>query len=156
MIRASTVWRCLALVAGLHLAVPAPAADPGKTQAAPQGPKTAGTHPYHKLKKDMPAEEIKKLLGQPESTAPMKTPEGKAEVWTYVYELGRRTGRVRVPTHDVVSVVTQMGNTTLRSTAPGYVRTETVQYIREERVDLLLFDDRLVVVKVSRHERMAR
>lgn len=156
MVNAFTVWRGLVLLAGLLLTAPAPAAAPGKTEPAPKRPESAGTRPYHRLKKDMPAAEVKKHLGEPANTAPLEAPEGKAEVWTYMYETGRRVGRVRVPTHDVISVERQLGNTTLRGLAPGYVRTETVHYIREEKVEVLLFNDRLVAVKVSRQERMTK
>ena len=83
----------------------------------------------------------------------MKAPNGKAEIWVYVKEIGSRVDRVGIPTADIVTY-SQGADSGMRQTiTPGVVQFHDVRYVTEEITEVLLFNDHYVTQKVSRRER---
>lgn len=109
--------------------------------------------PLDSLKQGDPADKIKKLLGVPAESRPMKSPSGKAEVWVYVQEVSRRMDRIDRSTQDVVINVTESDGSVRQRITPGQVRFEDVYYVTEDVIEVLLFNDRYLLHKVNRLER---
>ncbi len=121
------------LVAGCASSTTAPngSADP-RTPAA--------KIPAAGLNKDMTPEQVRSLLGNPDSTKPMKAPEGHSEVWTYQLHRSTNVRMVPVGSHDVPYVDPMTGEQRMIS-EPAYER-ESVDVVEELR--LLWYNDRLV------------
>jgi len=124
----------------------------GAADPAPQVPaKSAALSPNLTL--GLPAEQVRRVLGQPLEVKPMKAPNGKAEIWVYVKEIGSRVDRVGIPTADIVTY-SQGADSGMRQTiTPGVVQFHDVRYVTEEITEVLLFNDHYVTQKVSRRER---
>jgi hypothetical protein len=111
------------------------------------------SNPWDALKQGDPADKVKKLLGNPDETRPMKAPSGKAEIWAYMKEVSRRVDRVDRSTPDTVINVTESDGSVRQKITPGQVRFEDVHYVTEDVVEVLLFNDHYVLHKISRRER---
>ncbi len=129
------------LVPRISASTPEAAVPAGKESPAPA------------LKQGTPAADVKKLLGEPTETKPMKAPNGKAEVWVYVREVSRRTEQLRVSTPDVVINTTESDGTIRQHVTPGQVAFQDVQYLTEETSEVLMFNDHFLAQKTSRSER---
>ncbi len=116
-------------------------------------PGAAADNPATTLKQGMPAGAVRKLLGEPTETKPMKAPNGKAEVWVYVREISRRAEQMRVATPDVVINTTESDGTVRQHVTPGQVTFHDVQYLTEETTEVLMFNDHFLAQKSSRQER---
>ena len=108
--------------------------------------------PETSLTKAMPADVVRKIMGQPHEIKSMKTPDGKAEVWVYKRQLNESVDRV--PVGSIPITVTTIG-----ADGKAYQRTvgEKIQYAdlhraTEETVQLLMFNDHFVTCKVARQE----
>lgn len=140
----------LALMANIACA----AVAPGAGKATP-GAKPVVVSPGNletALTKAMPADAVRKILGQPMEIKPMKAPDGKAEVWVYKRETDRHVERVEVGSIPITNTV--IGGD---GKAHQYKVGEEIQYAdlhcaTEETVQLLMFNDHLVVCKISRQE----
>lgn len=129
-------------------AAPSPASGKGtrnSTVAAADGPESA-------LREAMPADVVRKIMGEPLEIKPMKAPEGKAEIWVFRRQVDVRVERV--PVGSIPITVSTIG-------ADGRAHEQTVgeniQYgdlhrATEETVQLLMFNDRYVTHKISRRE----
>lgn len=138
----------LALVAtGLPALAETPPAAPAKAlaDATPPPPEAA-------LKQAMPAAEVRKIMGAPAAIEPMKEPGGKAEVWVYVRKINPTVKHEQVASTPIMIEV-QDGNGVIRKYQQGEnVQFADVHYYTEEKVQLLMFNDHLVVAKVARRE----
>ena len=139
-----------ALIANVACATVAPGAGrvtPGAKPAvvSPGNPETA-------LTKAMPADTVRKIMGQPQEIRPMQVPDGKAEVWVYKREADRHVDRVEIGSIPIT--ITKIGED-----GKAYQQTvgETIQYadlhcVTEETVQLLMFNDHFVICKISSQE----
>ena len=146
-----TLRKLLLPASFLLLLVPAISAATAETpaKAGPVGADaTAGA-----LKQGMPAAAVKKALGEPAETKPMKAPNGKAEVWVYVREISRRTEQLSATTADVVFNTTESDGSIRQHVTPGQVTLHDVQYLTEETTEVLMFNDHYLTQKVTRAER---
>jgi hypothetical protein len=98
------------------------------------------------LEKGMSAEDVIAMIGKPDRVEPMKTEQGKAEIWTY----RRKTDLMvtQVPTH-TVDITTFNGRA---YDGAGTVQTPQLAYGTEttttyQVTSLLMFDGKLVVAK---------
>jgi outer membrane protein assembly factor BamE (lipoprotein component of BamABCDE complex) len=146
-----TIRLLLVFAVSLVLPVRAPAADVPPATVADK--KTEPTNPWETLKPGQTADSVRALLGDPVEVRPMASPKGKAEVWVYISEVSRRVDRIDVSTPDVVINVTESDGSVRQRITPGLVRFQDVHYLTEDVSELLLFDDRYVVHKVTRRER---
>lgn len=140
----------LLLVPGISAASSAPA-EAGAKKDKPAAADSA--NPLSALKEGMPAEAVRKLLGKPGEIKPMKAPEGKAEVWVFTREISRRVEQMQITTPDVIVNMKEPDGSTRQHITPGQVQMQDVHYLTEETAELLMFNDRYVVHKVSRGER---
>jgi len=136
-------------VAGINAAL----SDAADASNKDKSVKASSKDPLSSLKEGMPADAVRKLLGQPDAIRPMKTDEGKAEVWIFTREVSRRVDQIRIDTPDVVVEVRESDGTTRRQVTSGQVQFQDVHYLTEETVELLMFNGQYVVHKVSRAER---
>ena len=104
------------------------------------------------LTKAMPADAVIKIMGQPKEIKSMKAPVGKAEVWVYKREADRHVEQVEIGSIPIT--ITRIGED-----GKAYVQTvgEKVQYadlycVTDETVQLLMFNDHLVICKISRQD----
>jgi hypothetical protein len=146
-----TIRLFLVFAVSLGLQVRTPAADVAPATAP--GKKEQHTNPWESLKPGQTAESVRALLGDPVEIRPLKSPKGKAEVWIYTSEVSRRVDRIDVSTPDVVINVTEADGSVRQRITPGGTRIHDVHYLIEDVSELLLFDDRYVVHKVTRLER---
>lgn len=122
---------------------------PGKSAAVRE--ETAKLLP--KLKEGMPADAVRQLLGAPDEVSPMEAPTGKAEVWAYTREISRRREQVVTYPNQQVIVEPQANGPPITRTVLGSPQTIYLEFVLTEKVEVLLFDGRYVVHKVSREER---
>lgn len=76
----------LVIAAFALLVVSVSSARAEEDKAAPNEPAKKPVHNPHGwpvLKKGMPAEELRRAIGDPDSVKPLETKEGAGEVWTY-------------------------------------------------------------------------
>jgi len=105
------------------------------------------------LKLEMPADTVRQLMGTPDEVRPMKTPDGKAEVWAYTRVVNIRMERIEVPGSPIITTVVDYSGTAHQSQTPGPPSFRNVSRITEETTELLMFNGRYVTHKLSRHER---
>ena len=113
--------------------------------ASPDGPESA-------LREAMPADVVRKIMGEPLEIKPMKAPDGKAEIWVFRRQVNIRVERV--PIGSIPITVSTIG-------ADGKPHEQTVgeniQYgdmhrATEETVQLLMFNDHYLTHKITRQE----
>ena len=143
----------LTVMLGSALPVAALAATENAPNAKPAA--VAPAAPDRGLKKDMPAAEVRKLLGEPAEVRVLKAPSGKAEVWVFVREISHTVDRIPVSTPDIVTSVTDATGHSHTMTVPGETRFQTVHTIVEETTEVLMFNDHFVTGKVSRAKRQS-
>ena len=107
------------------------------------------------LKTDMPAGAVRQLMGTPDEIRPMKTPEGKAEIWAYSRVVNIRMERIEVPGTPIVSTIVDSSGVAHQSQTPGPPSYRNLSHIIEETTEILMFNDRYAANKVSRHERQS-
>ncbi len=107
------------------------------------------------LKQDMPAAAVLQLLGKPDEVRPMKTPTGKAEVWSYTRDLSVRVERVEVPTSPIMTTVVDSNGVARQVSSPGPVNYRNLNHTIEETVEVLMFNDRYVTHKITHQERQS-
>jgi hypothetical protein len=122
-------------------------------EASAKPPAVAPDAPASALKQGMSADEVRHLMGKPDEIRPMKAPNGKAEVWVFTREIGRRVDRVGLPSASIVTTVVSVDGTMRQQTTPGPVQYHDVYYVTEETVELLMFNDHFLLQKVHRRER---
>jgi hypothetical protein len=120
---------------------------PGSKPAA-----ASADNPEAALKQAMPADAVRKIMGQPQEIVPMKAPDGKAEIWVYKREIDQRVDRV--PIGSVPITVTVIGSD---GRAHEQSIGEKVQYgdlhqATEETVQLLMFNDHYLTQKTTRRD----
>ena len=137
----------LALVAGFTCGPVVSAADHEIAAATPATPSTEKSaknpHGWPVLKKGMPADEVIRSIGKPESIKPMQTPEGKAEVWIYRRVANSVSRQAAVTTESVPAFNgIGVGNDSSGSvTIPSYRMEHITVY---QVSSLLMFDGKLV------------
>ena len=145
--------RSISLLPLLALAALAATPDKGDREAvAARPPALAADKPESTLKQAMTAEEVRRIMGAPEDTRPMKTPTGKAEIWVFRREVGRHVDRLPIGSIPLTS-------TSVGSDGQAHTETigETIQYadvhiVTVETVELLMFNDHYLTHKVTRQE----
>ena len=118
--------------------------------AKPVAPSAA--NPESTLKQGMPAEVVKKIMGEPLQIRPMKAPDGKAEIWIFRRDVD--VSVTRMPVNSIPITVSSIG-----SDGKAYQQTigEKVQYgnlykATEETIQLLMFNDHYLTQKITRRE----
>ncbi len=137
----------------LFLTGPVPVRAADKDTAAAS--ETAAKAKESALKPEMPAAAVRELMGKPDEIRPMKTPDGKAEIWAYNREVSIRMERIEVPTAPIVTTLVDANGVAHQSQTPGPPEYHNLSHITEETTELLMFNDRYVTHKVSRHERQS-
>lgn len=138
--------RAIVFLCAAALLAPGCATDdkPVASAAPAVGPAGKGSLPV--LKVGATAEEIVRLVGKPLEVAPMQTPEGKAETWTYRRLVDEESSEVAEPSraapviepaHGIVSAGVQMSETEFHTV---YVKTYQV-------TSLLMFNGKLAASK---------
>jgi len=118
------------------------AIDP-KAEAATKTPKRS-------LHQGMTADEVIAIVGKPDKVAPMKTPDGKAEIWTYRRQVGTTT--MQVPSHELNAGYHDRPSAATDSQPLGFVNRPSMAYALEttttyQVTSLLMYEDKLVVAK---------
>jgi hypothetical protein len=132
------------LAVGLTAAAATPA-NPAKAAATPPPPEAA-------LKQAMPAAQVLQIMGKPSAIEPMKDAGGKAEVWVYVRKVNPTVRHEQVAATPIMIEV-QDSNGTMRKYQQGEnIQFADIHYYTEEKVQLLLFNDKFVVAKIARRE----
>ncbi|HEY4245977.1 MAG TPA: hypothetical protein VGM64_03920 [Lacunisphaera sp.] len=123
--------------------------------AAPQDSKSpasvqkASEKPESFLKKGMTAVMVVKIMGKPGLVRPMKAPDGKAEIWEYHRQIDEHFSHVQVGSKPIM-VDVQEGDGQIHHYQSGETPVfSDVRYYTEETIQLLMFDDRFLVAKVS-------
>ena len=123
--------------------LPAPTSKPVKTPAG-----------WPVLKKGMPAADVLRLIGKPDSVQPMETKEGKAEVWVYrrlakTVRQQSATGTASIPAFTGMGV----GNDATGMTNMLTYKMEEISIYQVS--SLLMFDGKLAAAsqKVERESR---
>jgi hypothetical protein len=133
----------IALLAGCATP-PTPASDTGARPAA--SAKTADLNgPEATLKKGMPAEAARAIMGEPSETRPMKTPAGQAEIWVYRRRIQGAVQQVMVgmKSTPIVTVNNNTGQATVLQTIDEPILRQQAEII-EETVNLLIFDGKYI------------
>ena len=103
--------------------------------------------PFPTLEKGTTAANVRAKLGEPFSIEPMPSPTGKAEVWTYNYEMDLGMAQVATGTRDIqVMSVGLAGPQMITVKEPVYTLARKKA---EVTLSLLMFDDRLEVQKAK-------
>ncbi|MDD2762432.1 MAG: hypothetical protein PHE83_00505 [Opitutaceae bacterium] len=118
------------------------------TGAAPPPAVTAvGNGPESKLQKGMPAEAVKRLMGEPDEITRMQSPTGKAEVWVYHRTIRGAQQQVPAGTRSTpVTVKDSEGRDRLVTTIVETSYRQQVEII-EETIRLLMFDGKYLEQK---------
>jgi len=112
---------------------------------APDSPESA-------LTKAMPADVVRKIMGAPRVVKPMKTPEGKAEIWVYQRLTNERIERVAIGSIPIIISVVGGDGKAHQQTVGEEMKYADLHHAIEETVELLMFNDHYVTNKVSRRE----
>ena len=102
------------------------------------------------LTKARPADAVRKILGQSMEIKSMKAPDGKAEVWVYQRETDRPVGRVEVGSIPITNTVMGGDGKAHQYNVGEEIPSADLHGATEETVQLLMFNDHLVVCKISR------
>ena len=129
------------------------AADHKSSGVASAGPESA-------LQWAMPADAVRRIMGQPQEVKPMEAPNGKAEIWIYTRQLGTHMDRIpigAVPIMTTNSTVVGSGNNTRPGPATQQKIGESIVYAdvvvaTVETVEVLMFNDHFVTQKVTRQD----
>jgi hypothetical protein len=99
----------------------------------------------------MPSETVIKIMGQPAEVKPMKTQEGKAEIWVYRRQVADRVDYVVISTPIISTVPDGRGST--RTVVTGE-RTDNQEqhHITTDVIEVLMFNDHYVTQKITRTE----
>ena len=124
-------------------APPDPAGGGSKTAAAaPKGPEAF-------LIPAMPADEVVKIMGKPDTVKPMKVQAGKTEIWVYSRQIDEKVEYVQF--FAPVMGAVPSGNGTTRVVQTGVkLENRAEHHITTEVIELLMFNDQFVTQKVSR------
>lgn len=136
----------------VHGAGAASPSAPEKGSPDSKGVTSSTIGPESALKQAMPAEVVKKIMGQPLQVMPMKAPDGKAEIWIFRREVNARV--TRVPIGSVPITVSSLGSD---GKAHQQSIGEKIQYgdlyqATEETIQLLMFNDHYLTQKITRRE----
>jgi hypothetical protein len=103
------------------------------------------------LKSGMPSETVIKIMGQPAEVKPMKTQEGKAEIWVYRRQVADRVDYVVISTPIISTVPDGRGST--RTVVTGE-RTDNQEqhHITTDVIEVRMFIDHYVTQKITRTE----
>lgn len=100
----------------------------------------------------MTTDEVRKIMGQPVEIKPMKTPNGKAEVWVYKREFNRRVERVQIATIPIMTTVVGSDGVGRQQQIGEDIKFGDLHRVTEDMVEVLMFNDHYVTHKVTRRE----
>ncbi|HUJ42705.1 MAG TPA: hypothetical protein VLW52_03755 [Opitutaceae bacterium] len=133
----------ITLLAGCASA-PAPSTATRAGSGSPAADAVAASGPEATLQKGMPVAMVKRIMGEPSEIRPMKSPEGKAEIW--VYHRTTRGAMQQIPIGTTSTDITTIGldgkANVQKVTGETIVRQET--QIVDETINLLIFDDQFI------------
>lgn len=101
----------------------------------------------------MAADEVRKLLGKPESVRPMQSPNGTAEVWTYSRRIPGTTETISVGSAPVTTTVPGPNGTTSTQTMGSEPVYRTIRHVTIETVNVLMFNQHFLEKKITREEK---
>ena len=109
--------------------------------------------PEHALQKGMPAEAVKRIMGEPAETKPMASPTGKAEVWVYHRTRSAPNQQVQIGTRFTnITTIGGDGQAHVARTIEEPVFAQQIEIV-EVTVRLLLFDGKYVEQTESAQKR---
>jgi hypothetical protein len=130
-------------------------AFPAETPASPPPAAPAvkvAANPETSLKKDMPADDVRRLMGAPAEIKPMKSPDGKAEIWVYKRQAHERFDRIELGSIPITETVAGADGKAHQQVIGQKQQFGDVRWITEETIEVLMFDDHYVTQKISRRE----
>ena len=122
-------------------------ATPGSKRVA-----ISSDNPESALTKAMPADDVRKIMGEPRTIKPMKTPEGKAEIWIYQRLTNERVDRVEIASIPITTNIVGADGQARQQVIGQDIKFGDLHRATEETVELLMFNDHYVTNKVSRRE----
>jgi hypothetical protein len=145
------IWASLLglVIDGAGAALPS---SPDKTTSGSKSVAVAPSNPESALKKAMPADVVRKIMGTPQEIKPMKAPEGKAEIWVYQRMTNERVEQVEIGSVPITISVIGGDGQARQQTVGEDIKYGDLHLATEETVELLMFNDQYVTNKVSRRE----
>lgn len=143
--RCASIFTAVSLAGGLLVAGSLLSAAESKPAAASSENSQTEKKPGKPvLERGMDAEAVVRLFGKPDSVKPMKSPEGKAETWTYRRLLSKHMGQSATGVREVPGFDGSVGANAGKRTEIVYrnVYTEIFQVTQ-----ILLYNDKVVVAK---------
>lgn len=108
--------------------------------------------PESALRQAMPADAVRKIMGEPQAIKPMKAPDGKAEIWVYKRETNKRVDRVPIGSVPITVSVIGGDGKAHQQTIGENVQYGDLHQATEETVELLMFNDHFLTQKITRQE----
>ena len=136
-------------------AATATAAPAGDSATVLPKMETMASGPEAGLRQGMPATEIKRIMGNPDDTKPMKSPNGTAEVWLYrviVKQTQQEIPVMGTPTTRTEQAGGSNTQTVVTGTAMSY---KTVRMTVYRKTSLLVFNGALLNQKVTYEQEMS-
>jgi hypothetical protein len=126
--------------------------SPAKATAGSKPVAVTADNPESSLTKAMPADAVRKIMGEPRAIKPMKTPDGKAEIWIYQRLTNERVDRVEIASIPITTNVIGGDGQAHQQVIGQDIKFGDLHRATEETVELLMFNDHYVTNKVSRRE----
>ncbi len=133
----------------VHAIFAATPADPKIAKASAKSATLASEKPETALKPTMSAEQVLKIMGKPEAIKPKMLENHQAEIWIYVRETVDNVMRQQIGGTPIMIEVRQGDGTVKQMTVGETPLFGNMQYITEERIELLIFNGQYLTQKSS-------